>query len=92
MDSRGVLDNIESSELVPPSDSRAGIVSIDIERLGGTPCFVGTRVPVRYMFEYLANGKNLETFLEDFEGVSSAEAITALEEACRRLLEGLPHQ
>ena len=91
MSSRGFLENIESAELVPPSDPRAGIVSIDVKRLGGTPCFVGTRVPVQYLFEYLTNGKSLETFLEDFEGVPRNEAVAALEEAYRRFMEGLPH-
>jgi uncharacterized protein (DUF433 family) len=65
-------------------------MSIDPERLGGTPCFVGTRVPVRYLFEYLSKGKNLEEFLDDFEGVPREEAVAALAQACDRLLEGLP--
>ena len=90
MSSRGVLEDIENTELVPPSDPRAGIVSIDPERMGGTPCFVGTRVPIRYLFEYLSSGKSLETFLDDFEGVPREEAVAALEQAHQRLMEGLP--
>jgi len=38
-----------STELVPQSDARARFVSIDPERLGGVPCFVGTRVPIKYL-------------------------------------------
>ncbi|HXF04725.1 MAG TPA: DUF433 domain-containing protein [Blastocatellia bacterium] len=79
-----------TTELVPPSDARAAIISIDPERLGGVPCFVGTRVPVRYLFEYLSKGKSLDEFLEDFEGVPRDEAVAALKQACDRLLEGLP--
>jgi uncharacterized protein (DUF433 family) len=78
------------TELVPPSDARAAIISIDPERLGGVPCFVGTRVPIRYLFEYLSNDKSLNEFLDDFEGVPREEAVAALDQACDRLLEGLP--
>jgi uncharacterized protein (DUF433 family) len=79
-----------STELVPQSDARARFVSIDPERLGGVPCFVGTRVPMKYLWEYLMKGKTLEAFLDDFEGVPRAQAIAALEQAYERLLEGLP--
>src|SRR5436309_9566123 len=78
------------TELVLQSDARARFVSIDPERLGGVPCFVGTRVPIRYLWEYLMKGRTLEAFLDDFEGVSREEAIAALEQAYERLLEGLP--
>ena len=57
-----------STELVPQSDARACFVSIDPERLGGVPYFVGTRVPIKYLWEYLLQGKILEAFLYDFEG------------------------
>ena len=79
-----------STELVPQSDARACFVSIDPERLGGVPCFVGTRVPIKYLWEYLLQGKTLEAFLDDFEGVPRAEAVAALEQAYERLLEDLP--
>jgi uncharacterized protein (DUF433 family) len=79
-----------STELVPQSDAHARFVSIDPERLGGVPCFVGTRIPIKYLWEYLMKGKILEAFLDDFEGVPREEAIAALEQAYERLLEGLP--
>ena len=80
-----------STELVPQSDARARFVSIDPERLGGVPCFVGTRIPIKYLWEYLLKGETLEAFLDDFEGVPREEALAALEQAYERLLEGLPH-
>ena len=67
-----------STELVPQSDARARFVSIDPERLGGVPCFVGTRTN-QYLWEYLLKGKTLEAFLDDFEGVPREEVIAALE-------------
>ena len=90
---RGVLDEPNvSTDLIAPSDARAGLVSIDPERLGGTPCFVGTRVPVSYLWEYLIKGKTLEAFLEDFEGVPREEAIGVLKQAYERFMEGLPRR
>ena len=83
---RGLLEGTDlSTELVLSSDARADIVSIDPERLGGTPCFVGTRVPIKYLWEYLIKGKTLEAFLDDFEGVPRDEAVAALKQAYARL-------
>ena len=79
-----------STELVPQSDARACFVSIDPERLGGVPCFVGTRVPIKYLWDYLLQGETLEAFLDDFEDVPRKEAIAALEQAYEGLLAGLP--
>ena len=53
----------------------------DPEILGGTPVFVGTRVPVRILFEHLEAGDSLEVFLEDFPSVSRELAIQVLEDA-----------
>lgn len=41
------------------------LVHSDSEILGGTPVCVGTRVPVRLLFEQLEAGDPLEVFLED---------------------------
>lgn len=54
-------------------------VSIDPERLGGVPCFAGTRVPVRYLWEYLSKGKTLDQFLDDFDGVLREHALAICE-------------
>ena len=56
-------------------------VITDPEILGGTPVFIGTRVPVRIIFEHLEAGDSLEVFLEDFPSVSRELAIQVLEEA-----------
>ena len=58
-------------------ESRA--INIDPEILGGTPVFYGTRVPIRNLFDYLETGENIETFLEDFEGVRREQVIKVLE-------------
>ena len=53
----------------------------DPEILGGTPVFIGTRVPVRIIFEHLEAGDSLDIFLEDFPSVSRELAIKVLEDA-----------
>jgi len=59
--------------------SRSLVVHRDPDILGGTPVFVGTRVPARILFEHLEAGDNLEVFLEQFPSVSREQAIAALE-------------
>jgi uncharacterized protein (DUF433 family) len=51
------------------------------DRLGGRPCFRGTRVPVDALFGNLEDGLSLDEFLEAFEGVSRAQAVGVLEAA-----------
>ena len=55
------------------------VVHIDPEILGGTPVFVGTRVPVQAFIDYLEGGHPLVEFLEDFPSVSHEQAVAALE-------------
>lgn len=57
----------------------ATVVHSDPEILGGVPVFVGTRVPVRVLFEYLAAGDSLDKFLDAFPSVARDQAIAALE-------------
>jgi uncharacterized protein (DUF433 family) len=54
-------------------------INVDPEIMGGTPVFIGTRVPVRTVFDYLAEGSSLDEFLEDFPTVSRPSAVKVLE-------------
>ena len=54
------------------------LVISDPEILSGTPVFKGTRVPVRTLFEYLADGLSLEYFLETFPSVTREQAANVL--------------
>ena len=47
----------------------------DPDILGGTPVFIGTRVPVRTLLDYLAAGDSLEEFLDHFPTVSREQAV-----------------
>ncbi len=57
------------------------IVHSDPEILGGTPVFVGTRVPLKALFDYLEAGQPLDEFLQDFPSVTRKQALAALESA-----------
>jgi uncharacterized protein (DUF433 family) len=57
------------------------VVHSDPEIMGGTTVFVGTRVPLQTLIEYLEAGNPLGEFLEDFPTVSREQAIAALEQA-----------
>lgn len=64
------------------------IVHSDPEILGGTPVFVGTRVPLRNLIDYLAQGHSLDEFLDDFPTVSREQVVAALESAHEVLTAG----
>ncbi|MBW7888756.1 MAG: DUF433 domain-containing protein [Bacteroidetes bacterium] len=58
-------------------------VNIDPEILSGTPVFVGTRVPIKNLFDYIESGETLEEFLIAFPSVTKELAIEVLETAER---------
>ena len=62
------------------------VVVVDPEIMSGTPCFAGTRVPVRALLDYIEGGESLDDFLEQFPTVSRKMAIAFLEQASERLL------
>lgn len=57
------------------------IIHSDPEIQGGVPIFVGTRVPVKTLFEYLGAGDSLDKFLHSFPTVSKEQVVAALETA-----------
>jgi uncharacterized protein (DUF433 family) len=62
------------------------VVHSDRDILGGTPVFVGTRVPLQALLDYLEAGRPLDEFLDDFPSVTREQAVAALEEAKRILV------
>ena len=68
--------------------STPSVVHVDPDILGGTPVFVGTRVPVQSLIDYLEHGRDLDVFLDDFPTVGRQQAIAVLEEAKQLLLAG----
>ena len=46
------------------------VIWVDPERLSGTPCFQGTRVPVQNLLNYIEGGSTIDEFLEDYPSVT----------------------
>lgn len=63
------------------------VIHSDPEILGGTPVFVGTRVPLKNLIDYLEGGHALDEFLDDFPSVTREQAVAALEEAKALLIQ-----
>ena len=64
------------------------LITSSPERLGGTPVFAGTRVPVQALFDYLEAGDPLSEFLVDFPNVTQEHAVAVLELAHKAAVEG----
>lgn len=65
--------------------SATSVIHSDPDILGGTPVFVGTRVPLQNLIDYLSAGDSLEDFLRSFPSVNREQAIAALAEAAEAL-------
>lgn len=64
------------------------VIHTDPEILAGEPVFVGTRVPLRNLFDYLEAGDPLEVFLDAFPDVTREQAVAALELAREAVAAG----
>ena len=80
----GVGNSLDRAEV--PDIKMSSVIHSDPEILGGTPVFIGTRVPAQTLVDYLEGGHPLNEFLEDFPTVSREQAVAALEEAKSLLL------
>ncbi len=56
-----------------------GIIHSDLEIMGGTPVFVGTRVPLQNLIDYLEGGESVEDFLDAFPTVKREQVISVVE-------------
>lgn len=64
------------------------IVTKNPEILGGTPVFIGTRVPVGTLLDYIESGSTLQNFLEDFPAVTHDQAVGLLEVLRSEIMSG----
>ncbi len=69
-----------------------GVIIIDPEILGGTPVFSGTRVPVKFFFEYIESGETLDEFLFNFPTVKKDQALQLLEIAKKLIIQQVPDE
>jgi len=70
----------------PVTLADGSVIHSDSEILGGTPVFVGTRVPVQTLVDYLEGGYSVDGFLGNFPSVRREQVTTFLEQATRALL------
>lgn len=68
------------------SNLPAPLITSSPDRLGGTPVFAGTRVPVQTLIDYLEAGHPLDHFLDQFPTVSQDHAVAVLELAKHALI------
>ena len=69
-----------------PEDLK-GVVHSTPEIMGGTPVFVGTRVPLQNLIDYLEGGNSVEDFLKAFPSVTREQAIAVIEAGKLKMLE-----
>jgi uncharacterized protein (DUF433 family) len=69
------------------ADDLKGVVHSDAEIMGGTPVFVGTRVPLQNLIDSLEGGESIEDFLDGFPSVKREQVIAVIEAAKLRMLE-----
>ncbi len=77
-------------DLIQPGHPLFGLVWINSERVSGAPCFYGSRVPIKHLFDYLESGHTLDAFLDDFSGVTREQVTGVLALARLGLLAELP--
>jgi uncharacterized protein (DUF433 family) len=57
----------------------AEVVWVSPDRLSGTPCFKGTRVPVQALIDHIEGNSTLEDFLAGFPSVTRTQAVQFIE-------------
>ncbi len=68
------------------------VIHSDRDYVSGAPRFRGTRMPVRILFDYLADGYTIEGFLDSFDtAVTREQAVKALKTA-RESLESMAYE
>ena len=65
---------------------KRSVVKVDPEIMSGTPCFAGTRVPIRALLDYLEGGDTVDKFLEQYPTVSRKQTVAFLEECADAML------
>jgi uncharacterized protein (DUF433 family) len=84
-----VVPELLQGDKIQPGHPLFGLIWINSNRVSGAPCFYGTRVPIKNLFDSLAAGETLADFLDGFEGVSREQSLAVLELAGNDLLNSL---
>jgi uncharacterized protein (DUF433 family) len=65
------------------------VVHSDPSIMGGTPVFVGTRVPLQNLIDYLEGGESIEDFLDGFPSVKREQVLAVIEAGKLAVLEAV---
>ncbi len=57
------------------------------QRMSGTPCFRGTRVPVQSLIDLLESGETIDDFLKLYPSITRQQVLTVLDFANSQILE-----
>ncbi|MEO8130331.1 MAG: DUF433 domain-containing protein [Bryobacteraceae bacterium] len=68
------------------------VIWVDQQRLSGTPCFKGTRVPVQNLLDYIEGGSTIDEFFEDYPSVTRGQIGMFLKLAKEQLVECVSSQ
>jgi uncharacterized protein (DUF433 family) len=73
--------------MISTGSAKPIIIHTNPDILGGTLVFVGTRVPVKTLLDYLEAGDSLNLFLDHFPSVSHSMAVAVLQLAEKMLID-----
>ncbi|HXA65749.1 MAG TPA: DUF433 domain-containing protein [Bryobacteraceae bacterium] len=62
-------------------------VWVNPQRMSGTPCFRGTRVPVQSLIDFLEGGETIDRFLGLYPSITRQQVLSVLDFANSQLLE-----
>lgn len=69
------------------SQNFKGIVHSNPEIMGGTPVFVGTRIPLQNLIDSLEGGESVEDFLNAYPTVKREQVVAVIEAGKLKMLE-----
>jgi uncharacterized protein (DUF433 family) len=62
-------------------------VWVSPQRMSGTPCFRGTRVPIQSLIDFLEVGETIDAFLNLYPLIAREQVLAVLDFANGQLLE-----
>jgi uncharacterized protein (DUF433 family) len=69
---RGVVTAEQKSRL-------DGAVWVSPQRMSGTPCFRGTRVPIQSLIDFLEGGETIDAFLNLYPPITREQVLAVLD-------------
>lgn len=74
-----VPNELLEGDEIGQGDPRYRLIWINPQRVSGTPCFFGTRVPVQTLFDYIEAGDTIDDFLDGFPPITRCHVLSILE-------------